>query len=55
MVIAHPLDIFHSTISMILKSKNKVLEVAKGSASLEVRRLTEKFKNGLYQTWGSFL
>lgn len=44
MVIAHQSGVFHSTISMILKSKNKVLEAAKGSASWEARRRTKKFK-----------
>ena len=41
MVIAHKSGMSHSTIATILKNKNKVAEVVKGSASLKAIRLTE--------------
>ncbi|KAM7093102.1 putative CENPB DNA-binding domain-containing protein 1 [Molossus nigricans] len=57
MVIAHQSGMSHSTITMILKSKNKVTETIKGSASLKAMRLT-KFQEGpmsdmekLLMTW----
>ena len=41
MVIAHQLDMSHSTTATILKEKDRVMEALKGSASLKAVRLTK--------------
>jgi hypothetical protein len=46
MVIAPQSGMSHSTIATILKSRNKVTEAVKGSASLKATRLT-KIREGL--------